>query len=59
MVCGAWWKVQGSSTSTPVAALGEGTLLVHQLNSNFLTEMCSGSEAGSYLELIDYCITQL
>jgi len=23
------------------------------------TEMCSGSEAGSYLRLIDSCITQL
>ena len=23
------------------------------------TEMCSGSEAGSYLRLIDLCITQL
>ena len=25
----------------------------------YLTEMCSGSEAGSYLRLIDFCITQL
>ena len=24
-----------------------------------LTEMCSGSEAGSYLRLKDFCITQL
>ena len=23
------------------------------------TEMCSGSEAGSYLRLIDFCITEL
>ena len=23
------------------------------------TEMCSGSEEGSYLRLIDFCITQL
>ena len=28
------------------------------LRSHF-TEMCSGSEAGSYLKLIDACITQL
>jgi len=28
------------------------------LTCNF-TEMCSGSEAGSYLRLIDLCITQL
>jgi len=29
------------------------------LNLNYFTEMCSGSEAGSYLWLIDFCITQL
>ena len=29
-----------------------------QMTSHF-TEMCSGSEAGSYLRLIDSCITQL
>ena len=26
---------------------------------NYFTEMCSGSEAGSYLRLIDSCSTQL
>jgi len=26
---------------------------------DYFTEMCSGSEAGSYLRLIDVCITQL
>ena len=26
---------------------------------NYFTEMCSGSEEGSYLRLIDFCITQL
>ena len=26
---------------------------------NYSTEMCSGSEAGSYLRPIDVCITQL
>ena len=30
-----------------------------QLASNFFTEMCSGSEEGSYLRLIDFRITQL
>jgi len=29
------------------------------LKNNYFTEMCSGSEAGSYLRLIDLCITQL
>jgi len=27
--------------------------------NNHFTEMCSGTEAGSYLRLIDSCITQL
>jgi len=27
--------------------------------NNYFTEMCSGSEAGSYLRRIDFCITQL
>ena len=27
--------------------------------NNFFIEMCNGSEAGSYLRLIDFCITQL
>ena len=26
--------------------------------SNYFTQMCRGSEAGSYLRLIDFCITQ-
>ena len=26
---------------------------------NYFTEMCSGSEAGSYVRFIDLCITQL
>ena len=30
-----------------------------QFQNNHLTEMCSGSEAGSYLRRIDCCITQL
>jgi len=30
-----------------------------QFENNYFTEMCSGSEEGSYLRLIDLCITQL
>ena len=30
-----------------------------QFKTNYFTEICSGSEAGSYLRLIDFCITQL
>jgi len=26
---------------------------------NYFTEMCSGSEEGSYLRLMDFCITRL
>ena len=29
------------------------------LKNNHFTEMCCGTEAGSYLRLIDSCITQL
>ena len=35
---------------------GEGG---NEFENNYFTEMCSGSEAGSYLRLIDVCITQL
>ena len=34
-----------------------GTVL--DLENNYLAELCSGSEAGSYLRFIDICITQL
>ena len=30
-----------------------------QFKNKYFTEMCSGSEAGSYLRLVDFCITQL
>ena len=29
------------------------------IKNNCVAEMCSGSEAGSYVRLIDFCITQL
>ena len=29
------------------------------LKNNYFTEMCSGSEEGSYLMLVDLCIAQL
>ena len=31
----------------------------YQFKNYYITEMCSGSEAGSYSRLIDFCITQL
>jgi len=36
-----------------------GHLPSSQFKNNYLAELCSGSEAGSYLRLIDGCITQL
>ena len=30
-----------------------------QFKNNYFAEMCSGSEEGSYLRLIDLCFTQL
>jgi len=33
--------------------------LMTKVINNYFTEMCRGSEAGSYLRLIDLCITQL
>ena len=32
---------------------------ISQFKNNRFAEMCSGSEAGSYLRLIDFCISQL
>ena len=34
-------------------------LCASQFKNNYFTEMCSGSEAVSYLRLIDFWITQL
>ena len=41
---------------------GSGTHMTFscsQFKNNYVAEMCSGSEAGSYLRRIDFCITQL
>ena len=49
------------TTSTPPATpfrVGQGLGSATQQNTKG-TEMCSGSEAGSYLRLIDSCVTQL
>ena len=34
-------------------------LELREFKNNYFAEMCCGSEAGSYLRLIDFCITQL
>jgi len=41
------------------AHLRKETPLGSPHDGHSFTEMCSGSEAGSYLRLIDVCITQL
>ena len=33
--------------------------VLEQFENNYFTEMCSSSEEGSYLRLIDFCITHL
>jgi len=49
--------VEGSTPPTKVFlnTLGSSS----QFKNNYFTEMYSGSEAGSYLRLIDFCITKL
>ena len=42
-----------------VHSVSESHLHSSQFENNHLTEMCIGSDAGSYLRLIDSCITQL
>ena len=37
---------------------GVGQTLVSKFKNKHFTEMCCGTEAGSYLRLIDSCITQ-
>ena len=49
-------------SGSPPVALTDVTCqgaAVEQFKNNYFTEMCSGSEAGAYLRLIDFCITQL
>ena len=41
------WKIPLTENGTPLP------------KNNYFAEMCSGSEEGSYLRLIDLCITQL
>ena len=48
-----------------ILSILESILLIYLLRClgqhqcTYFTEMCSDSEAGSYLRLIDFCITQL
>ena len=53
--------VRGLGFVLRILSLGLGLrgLRVGVCSSGFTWKMCSGSEAGSYLRLIDFCITQL
>ena len=54
-------KDGGTSKSGQYLALTVlcGIFALHRTVSDDLTEMCSGSEADSYLRLVHSCITQL
>ena len=43
------WHDIYDKTATP-------TLYLSQFKNYYFTEMCSGSEAGSFLRLIDVCV---
>ena len=42
-----------------INGLKNGQLGEIRRKNNYFTEMCIGSEEGSYLRLIDFCIPQL
>ena len=57
------WHAKGSEKRSDVGGVDVEVLSERaerdQFKSNYFTEMCSGSEAGSCLRLTDVCITQL
>jgi len=54
-------ECESTGSTTEPAGIAEGLVVCgsSQFKNNYFTEMCSGSEEGSYLRLIDVCITQL
>ena len=54
-----WFCVHRSLTVCPNASLGQPYLQLSVSENKCFTEMRSGSEVGSYVRLIDVCITQL
>ena len=52
-------KEKGTGRLRPVVNCTMLTWKRSQFKNIYFTEMCSGSEAGLYLRLIDFCITQL
>ena len=58
------WSVCGVNFGTLPPKFGwNETRVVHRVETHFgtttLQKLCSGSEEGSYLRRIDFCITQL
>jgi len=53
-----WGRGEGSA-SVSISVQAVLNWYSSQFKNNHFTEMCSGTEAGSYLRLIDPCITQL
>jgi len=59
------WLVVGgcagasSDVILPAREVDDVHLPCSQFKNTYFAETCSGSEAGSYLRLIDFCITQL
>jgi len=53
--------LRGLRVSTKKKSLLHHTAVANSspFENNYFTEVCSGSEAGSYLRLIDLCITRL
>ena len=47
-----------TATSSNARAL-QGARPCSQSMNNYFTEACSGSEAGSHLRIVDFCVTQL
>ena len=56
---GQGFRVQGSPQPLTIDTRGGGGFRRKGGWNNHLTKMCSGSETGSYLRLMDPCITQL
>jgi len=51
--------LQQDCTQGAMVVLWGGHRCSSQFKNNYFAEMWSGSEEGSYLRLIDFCITQL
>jgi len=47
------------SSSLSLLIGGERNRYSSQFENNYFTSMCSGSEAGLYSRIIDFCTTQL